>query len=238
MPWPSLPSPEPGTNPIFAIILDPKPFVCLSKEPTPLVSSARTFRLDSGLTLLGSDLTLMGSVLALIASASLSNSTPSPRHLGRWMACIGFTIPWPSLPRPVPSMNPIFAIIFEPKPLVCISKEPSWVELLSAAFFPHEVSPPIESTAIVSVTDSAMVPRETKDTGRSANEICFLEDDFFPLDSRCFANFPGAERPFHPAGPLKFSQLTEKPSGSVPKSFQVEFGHRQMARKTVQLMSH
>ena len=94
---------------------------------------------------------------------------------------------------------------------------PFWAVTSLSAALTHKLSPPIESTAIASVRESAMVPDLTKDTGRSAKETCFLED-LFPLDSRCFTNFPGAERPFRPAGPIEFSQLTEKSSGSVSKS--------------------
>jgi hypothetical protein len=56
---------------------------------------------------------------------------------------------------------------------VCISKVPSLEELLSTTFS-DKASPPLEPTATVSVIVSAIVPEDTKDTGRSANETCFL----------------------------------------------------------------
>jgi hypothetical protein len=111
---------------------------------------------------------------------------------------------------------------------VCISKVPSLKELLSTTFS-NEASAPLEPTATVSAIVSAIVPEDTKDTGRSANETCFT--GAFPQESCCLANFPGAERPFTFPGLLELFQLTPKSSGSVPRSW--NWWKKQIVRKEI-----
>ncbi|KAJ6923738.1 hypothetical protein NC652_017149 [Populus alba x Populus x berolinensis] len=49
---------------------------------------------------------------------------PNPRAFGLLTATKGLTIPWESLPKPLPSTKPILVIILDPNPLVCFSKAP------------------------------------------------------------------------------------------------------------------
>ncbi|KAK3439605.1 hypothetical protein EUGRSUZ_C04066 [Eucalyptus grandis] len=78
---------------------------------------------------------------------------------------MGSPRPGPPFPNPWPSMNPIFAIILDPKPLVCTSNAPKLSEVTRLTCSSPFSLAPARFTGLISVVSDGITPLDTKDTG-------------------------------------------------------------------------